>query len=157
MPRVLIGVTLLLLLFYGVATLFRSALSDSVFQFDFALVHIIWGIGVVALSLAWVVWLVFSSRGGLFLSRVLPAMIVILAVGALVLYRPVFTGGMKISRWEPRFWNATTLTASADQRIEALAQPTEKDFSQFLGAGPKILNILGLRLARPWQLHANRR
>ncbi|MCP4079112.1 MAG: PQQ-binding-like beta-propeller repeat protein [Planctomycetaceae bacterium] len=134
MPRVLIGVTLLLLLFYGVATIFRSALSDSVFQFDFALVHIIWGIGVVALSLAWVVWLVFSSRGGLFLSRVLPAMIVILAVGALVLYRPVFTGGMKISRWEPRFWNATTLTASADQRIEALAQATEKDFSQFLGA-----------------------
>ncbi|MDG2013905.1 MAG: PQQ-binding-like beta-propeller repeat protein, partial [Pirellulaceae bacterium] len=133
-PRVLIGITLLLIVFYVGATFFRDALSDSIFQFDFAVVNIIWGIGLAAILLAWVIWMVFSSRGGLFLSRALPAIIVILAVAALVLYRPVFTGGMKISRWEPRFWNATTLAASADQRIEALAQATEKDFPQFLGA-----------------------
>lgn len=132
-PKALIAATVLLLLFYGVATLFRDSLSDTIFQFDFAVVHIIWGIGLGVLILAWVNWMLFFSRGGPFLSRVLPALVLLLVVCGLVLFRPIFSGGMKIARWEPRFWEANPFSESEGRSIASLAKASGGDFSQFMG------------------------
>jgi len=133
-PRALIIATVLLLLFYGVAKLFRDSLSDTIFQFDFAVVHIIWGIGLGVFIIAWVNWMLFFSRGGRLLSRVLPAFVILIVVGGLVLFRPIFSGGMKIARWEPRFWEASSLSESEGRSIASLAAAGPGDFSQFMGA-----------------------
>ena len=133
-PKALIIATVLLLLFYGMATLFRDSLSDTIFQFDFAVVHIIWGIGLAVLILAWVNWMLFFSRGGPVVSRALPAFVIVIVVGGLVLFRPIFSGGMKIARWEPRFWEASFLSESEGRSIASLAAAGPGDFSQFMGA-----------------------
>ena len=133
-PRVLIGFTVLLLLFYVISTWFRDTLSDTVFQFDFAIVHIIWGIGVAVLILAWVVWMLFFSRGSVLLSRVLPAIILLMVICGLVLFRPIFSGGMKIARWEPRFWETSPYSESEGRLVASLAKANAGDFSQFMGS-----------------------
>ena len=125
--------TLSVALFAVGSVWFRDELSDSLFRFDFAIVNIITTIGVFVVVVSWLIWLVLFSRLSFFYSRLLPFLILVAGIAFLVLFRPIFNGGMGISRWEPRFWEWRTLADADGSMDTGLAVPTALDFTQFLG------------------------
>ena len=138
---------ILLAVFYFGAGQFRTVLSDSIFQFDFALVNIITGIGLLSLLAGCLVWLLLFSNWSFGLSRLLPLVVVLASVTFLVMFRPVFTGTMGISRWEPRYWNWRVLAAVDGELKTDMNTELASDFSQFLGSNRNgIIDNFSVRL-----------
>jgi outer membrane protein assembly factor BamB len=133
-PILLLICTALLAVFFAVSNLFRDELSDSLFSFDFAIVNIVTASAAAALFIGWLCWMWFLSGGSFWLSRGLPFVLVLSMLAGAVLYRPVFTGGISISRWEPRFWEWRNLAESEGAVVTALYRPSATDFSQYLGS-----------------------
>ncbi|MGI9519764.1 MAG: PQQ-binding-like beta-propeller repeat protein [Pirellulaceae bacterium] len=131
-PWLLILLTLLWPVLYVLSFQFRRELSDNLFQFDFALARIIFAIGVGVFGACWIGWLWFSGLPKSW-SRIAPMLLVLAAGGFLVTFRPVFTGGMGIDRWEPRFWDWRHTTNAGSGKATELTAASVNDFSQFLG------------------------
>lgn len=133
-PVFMLIASVLLAIFYFGANYFQDALADTVFHFDFAIVNFITALGVILLLLGWFFWLWFVSGWSTLLSKALPVFIALAGIAFVVSFRPVFTGGMGISRWEPRFWEWRDL-AQVDANLKTdLGQKSTLDFSQFLGS-----------------------
>lgn len=132
-PVALLVLTLLLAGLIAVSHFFRIPLSDSLLSFDFAVVYIVSGIAVLALGIAWLVWLWFQSGGSAWWSRGVPITVVLLVVAGLVLYRPVFQGALLPDRWEPRFWDSRNLETLDHNRTVVWAEGDSRAFPQFLG------------------------
>ena len=133
-PWGLVVATFLLIFLFVVCNWFRNELSDWLFQFDFAIVNIVTGIVAACLVLGWVIWLWFFSKLEWPLSRLLPILVLSAVIGFVSLFQPVFTGGMRISRWQPRFWGDRVLAESTSNLRPQLMVPAGGDFSQYLGS-----------------------
>ncbi len=115
------------------ANLNARYLSDSLFQFDFAVVNIITAACVAVFTMAWLAWLWFFSGWPLFWSRFLPTVAVLFGLAFLICYRPMMEGALSIDRWEPRFWAGRTLELETVNKLANLSETTPYDFPQFLG------------------------
>ena len=125
--------TVLVLLSYPLAWLFRTALSDNLLQFDFGLVNFLFAGFLLLFGIWWLVWLVFQSNLSMLWSRVLPFVVITAGVTFLVLYVPRFDGAMGFQRWEPRFGGVRELELKpVEQNNIDLAQ-SPYDFAQFWG------------------------
>ena len=144
-PMLLLAGTVLLPLAYLAGNHFRDELSDGIFQFDFAILNFV-TVGLAAILLVWwLCWLVFHG-GSRFASRVLPGLIVVGGVAFLTFYRPIFTGGMGIDRWEPRFWDRELENVAAEGAAD-LSVPSPADFSGFLGSNRNgVIDNMSARL-----------
>ena len=132
-PVALGVLTLLLVTFYFVGNMVRESLSDSIFQFDFAIFNFItMGCGLL-LGIGWLIWLCFFSGFPKILSYGLPLLIVIGFVGGAIVYRPVFGGGMALKRLEPRFWKWRELGAAEGDLEVDLGEDQPSGFWQYLG------------------------
>jgi len=107
--------------------IWERQLTDTVAQFDAAVLTVVSWIIAALIGAGWLVWLWRSGR------RALVGLVVLVAVILAVLFKPVFRGNMAIVRWEPRFWAGRTLVIESVGRGANLAVTTADDFPQFLG------------------------
>ena len=116
------------------AQIFPEKVRDFIPAYEAAFANLLLMVGSLVLILSWSIYLLFFSRRGFLVSKVVPILLLLCTIGFFVVYQPVFNGSMGITSFENRFLKDVFDPIEVSGEKVVLATPAkETNFYQFFG------------------------